>query len=280
MKPVFIFCVSVPFIFLGCAQPVIDASSEANFLTSLDKITKSLPRAKRLEFHDSIDAFTRHLDQARRALGPGENAEALKDHIAFLNGLTGMQVINWVNELTTGKEGETHRWDIREITELKNEISEWDTGQRVIKRVEVLESRFIRRQETDSLGNPIIEITFLNRLDRPISRIHFDAILASPGRKIPWAKESLVCNISGGLQPGETATLKFVSDSNSDLQTVEPKADTALTIKVNRLGGPEDKQLFDVARSYDEAQERLELLKERVWSRLNSHRKGADLASD
>jgi hypothetical protein len=59
------------------------------------------------------------------------------------------------------------------------------------------------------LEQPIVEFSVRNGSKIPVSRIYLSAVLTSPGRSIPWAKQDFVQNFRGGLEPREKQQLTF-----------------------------------------------------------------------
>ena len=56
---------------------------------------------------------------------------------------------------------------------------------------------------------PIIELTVRNNTGHPVSRAYFEGVLSTPGRSVPWIKDSFNYQISGGLEPNEESTWRL-----------------------------------------------------------------------
>jgi hypothetical protein len=50
---------------------------------------------------------------------------------------------------------------------------------------------------------PVIEFSVRNDGNVPVSRVYFNAVLTSPGRSVPWARQAFVQDFKGGLEPHE-----------------------------------------------------------------------------
>jgi hypothetical protein len=56
---------------------------------------------------------------------------------------------------------------------------------------------------------PMVEFSVRNGTKVPVSRVYVSAVLISPGRSIPWAKQDFVQTFKGGLEPREKQQLNF-----------------------------------------------------------------------
>jgi hypothetical protein len=59
------------------------------------------------------------------------------------------------------------------------------------------------------LEQPTVEFSVRNGTKVPVSRVYVRAVLISPGRSIPWAKQDFVQTFKGGLEPREKQQLTF-----------------------------------------------------------------------
>jgi hypothetical protein len=95
-----------------------------------------------------------------------------------------------------------------------------------------------------------------------VKRAHFVATLASPGRSVPWLKDDFSYEISGGLEPGESAEWHLAPNMFSDWGKVDAPADAVLTVQTVKLEGANG-EILDGSFS-DEDQKRLDALKKSV----------------
>jgi len=59
------------------------------------------------------------------------------------------------------------------------------------------------------LEQPVVEFSVRNGGQIPVSRIYFSAVLTSPNRTIPWARQEFVQTFKGGLEPREKQQLTY-----------------------------------------------------------------------
>jgi hypothetical protein len=95
------------------------------------------------------------------------------------------------------------------------------------------------------MSNGVIELSVTNSTGRAVSRAYFDAILATPGREIPWVAAPFNYSIPGGMEPGESDTWRLSlnmfgewSDAPADRQ------DMVLTVEAARLDGADGQRIF------------------------------------
>ena len=109
-------------------------------------------------------------------------------------------------------------------------------------QLEILGSRFYKR-EGSLLEETIIELTVRNGTVYAISRAVFVGTLVSPGRSIPWNKESFSYQIRGGLEPGEEVTWQLKMGMFSDWDRLDAPGDAILTVEVKSLEGADGRDI-------------------------------------
>jgi len=78
---------------------------------------------------------------------------------------------------------------------------------------------------------PMVEFSVRNGTKVPVSRVYVSAVLISPGRSIPWAKQDFVQTFKGGLEPREKQQLTF-QPRNGDWNDQQLKYLTNAELKV------------------------------------------------
>ena len=177
-----------------------------------------------------------------------------------LNGKTGEEVIAHAEQLRKDREEKERTQALAEIKELEGKQAKAAQAREKLVAFEVVRSRFYK--SSGFLGDqPVIELTVKNGTATAVSRAHFRGTLASPGRSVPWLRDDFNYEISGGLEPGETATWRLSPNMFSDWGKVEAPKDAVLTVDVVRIDGPDKEPLFDAEGLSEHDSERLAELK-------------------
>ena len=133
-----------------------------------------------------------------------------------------------------------------ELEQVQKELDELEEMTQKLATFEVQRAELFQRQRRFSLPENYMEIEVENNTDHPVSRVYFDATYQSPERSIPWAADSMNYSISGGLEPGESASWSLTPNYSSDLRDVTVHDDAELHLKVYRLDGPDGEALWKV----------------------------------
>ena len=80
---------------------------------------------------------------------------------------------------------------------------------------------------------PIFEFSVENKTDHAVSSIEVDAVLRSPGRKIPWAKDGFRHKIPGGLNPGEEREFCLGIGMFSEWAKLDDRSDYVLDLSLD-----------------------------------------------
>jgi hypothetical protein len=106
-------------------------------------------------------------------------------------------------------------------------------------------------EESDFDRSPTIELHVRNDTAHPIARVYFDAVLATPGRSVPWVDTRFNYEIPGGLEPGEQATWRLAPNRFDDWgRAPADRDDMVLAVVPYRVDGADGKALYD-ARQFD-----------------------------
>jgi hypothetical protein len=128
----------------------------------------------------------------------------------------------------------------------------------------VLKSRFGKRNgEYDFRATPYILLAVKNGTQQAVSRAYFRGTIASPDRSIPWLTETFNYEISGGLEPGETAEWLLAPNQFGKWGNVDAPEDAVFTVETIRLDGAKGDALFDSGSFDDEDAKRLANLQEK-----------------
>jgi len=261
MRKVTLLLGIIAILFSSCAKK-IDGSSEETIKASVEEIKKSLDDEKREKFEESMKLVMFHgLDFGKLMLESG--AEEIASGIKMkLDGKTADDIIAEGKKIQAEIERKTKEQAKGEIEELYHKMEQAEKDKIMLAKFDVKRSRFYKKKKGTYYvtEDPIIELTVMNRTDKPVSRVYFTGTLASPNRSIPWIKEDFNYEISGGLEPGEEVTWYLAPNIFSDWGKIDAPKDAVLTIEVKQLDGPNGKEMYSVNNFGKDSQERLEEL--------------------
>ena len=230
--------------------------------SSIEKVRSSLAEEKRPEFDEALQGL------AFSNIDFGDLAEASEDEGGFeeklrssINGKSAQQIISEADEIRIERERRQREQALEEIGELEAKLKEAESAKRELEKFEVSRSRFYKEEQSFGGDQPIIELTVRNGTDQAVSRAYFEGVLASPGRSVPWHKDTFNYSISGGLEPGEEAAWKLAPNMFSDWGEVDAPGDAVFTVTVRRLDGADEEPIYDARGLSDSQRERLAELK-------------------
>jgi hypothetical protein len=248
----------------GCGESLrLDGSSEENLRDSIESAKARLSTEDRLEFEDALKVLVfgdvkSLLDLA--AVDPDSMQRRIRDK---LDGKTIHEIISDAEEIRSSRRAEQRGQIAGEIEELREKEAAADRARQKLDAFVVQRSRFYY-DESGYRRTPIIEITVRNGTDVPVSRAYFHGVLATPGRSVPWVEGDFNYEISGGLEPGETATWSLALDKFSDWgKAPVARDDMVITVEANRIDGPDGEAALD-ARFTKRDTRRLEALRSQV----------------
>ena len=251
-------------LLIACAEPRIDTSTDDRMKVSIAEARASLPENRRAQFDTALQvlAFSGlsfgNLLAEGVAPGAGDLESKLKGQ---LNGRTASQVIAAADSVRRERARQEREQALKEIAELEARQERADSGRTELVKFVVLRSRFYQRRNVLDMAEPIIELTVRNGTNHAISRAYFVGTLSSPGRSVPWLRESFNHSIRGGIEPGEQATLTLAPNMFSDWAKVKPPRDAILTVDVVRLDGPSGETLFSTTDFDEDDAARLDTLR-------------------
>lgn len=282
-----VILIAMMVIFAGCKDKKIDSSSDENLKKSKEVVKKSLSSEKRQEFEEAIEAIEAiAMSEIGNIFEAAANPERMQRRIKDkINGKTANEIIAEGNRIIAerrGREREQAVIEIREqavieIEEIEEEIAELEKkqakteqGEEQLKQFKVLRSQFYFQKGSFS-EEPVIELTVKNETAYAVSRVHFEGVLATPGRSVPWIKDSFNYQIRGGLEPGEKATWKLAPNMFGEWgEAPKDRNDMVLTVTVKRIDGADEKAIFDSSflkleeMRLEELSQRLEKLKKNL----------------
>lgn len=247
----------------GCSDPKLDASTDESMKNSSQRVREKLPESKRAEFDEALQilAFSQ-IDLKEIFAGGANGANGMQEKIrASLDGRTADEVIAAAAKIKAERLARERTQAIAEIKELEAKRSASERSKEELKKFEVVRSRFYQRPRQFVGREPVIELSVRNGTASPVSRAYFEGTIASPGRSVPWLKDTFNYSISGGLEPGEKADWKLAPNMFSDWGKVEVPDDAVFTVTVERLDGPNGEAIYSTRDFGDAERKRLAELK-------------------
>lgn len=265
-------------VLVGCSDPKIDTSSDSALKSSVSQVRNSLPEDQRPAFDESLKvlAFSQINMKDVLAAGATEGALLQPKIMGALEGKTAKEVISEADRIKSERQAKEREQALAEIGELETKKLEAEKAGSELKNIEVLRSRFYV-SKSQFMDEPIIELTVRNDTQVPISRIYFDAVLASPGRSVPWVKDDFNYSISGGLEPGEEQTWRLAPNSFSVWGKKDYPSDSVLTVTVIRADGADGEPIAQTIGFGEKEAARLADLKSKFQGEGASlHESGAE----
>jgi len=252
----------------SCAAPRLDTSSPERIQQSMKQLRESLPKDKQAQFDEAV--LTVVMSKALEgglaglaALGDaGQKPEELTaQFLAPVSGKTAEEIIAEADRIVAERKQKEREQALAEIKELEQKRASAEAAKTQLAKFEILKSRYRKVKTSQFLPpEPLIDLSVKNGTSKAVKRAFFVGTIASPGRSVPWLREEFNYDISGGLEPGESADWHLSPNQFSKWGQVNPPADAVLTVEAVKLAGPNDEVLYDATFS-DEDQKRLESLK-------------------
>lgn len=271
----------IGFVLISCGESRVDSKDDISFKKSMEKVRGSLNPSEQQKFDEAVKAIAfadvnNLLDLA--AVAPNLEGK-IKDK---LSGKTGQEIISEGSRILAERRKAQIEQVNKEIAEIQTDIKDGEKKQASAEEAKkqlalfmVERSRFYYLKSEFSFDrDPIIELTVKNNTPHPVSRAYFRAVVASPGRSIPWANASFNYKISGGLEPGESATWKLSPNMfDSDWAGIpRDRADLIMTVTVTKLDGANDETLYNSEFSKDD-QQNIKELKDKLKAKIDAHAK-------
>lgn len=251
---------------IACSEPTVDVSSDEAMKQSVNEVRQSLPQERRQEFDQAVQelAFADVSLEDLMAQGQIENVDLLRPKMRDrLADKTGLEIIAEAEVLRREREQKQREQALQEIAELEAKRRVATEAREQLRRFEVTRSRFNKVPQRFGRPEPIIELSVVNGTEHAVSHAYFLGTLASPGRSVPWLKESFNYSISGGLEPGESASWKLAPNMFSEWGTVEAPPDAVFTVEVVKVDGADGETLYDAEGLSEFETERLAELQQK-----------------
>lgn len=143
-----------------------------------------------------------------------------------------------------------------EIAELREKEAAAKESEENLSRIQITETNldFVDLQYR---MQPRIRIAVVNETDTPISRVHMEAVVETPGRSVSWLEAPITYQVPGGLEPGESAKWELMPSNYRGWHDLpQDRDDLVLTVKIVGLDGPDEAPIWNT-KFTEEDQERL-----------------------
>lgn len=271
MKQILALCLLL-FLSFGCSTKV-DGSSEEAFKSSVSKMKDGLSEEDSKEFADALMVIAmKDLNIGAMMAGTQDGDTMVADMRRSLDGKSREEILTWANEIRAQRQAEQERLEkerlvaeveaaTQAVAELKSAKEKAEAAKHGLANFKVKSASFEQRTRAySSRKQPVINLEVVNGTDVAVSRAYFRGVLKSPGRKIAWLEDDFNYEISGGLEPGESAKWSLEPNMFSDWGTVDAPNDAILLLTVTRLDGANEEPIFDTSEWDAEQDERLEKL--------------------
>ena len=267
------------FTALGCkpSEATIDTSTEANYQTSLAAVKAALPSEQHEKFGKALMQIAiGDVVDPNGSLLANINAmtQATKDPMSMLgklaphiNGKTGAQVIAAAETLADERRA-------RQLAAVEAEIAALETSQgnsdsnvqarTILDQIKVEGSRYYWA-EGSYRKEPTIEFKITNGSTSPIAKIFVRGIVETPGRAVPWVKESFNYDFKGGLEPKESQLLNLAPNSFGAWgnKALQDRNDLVLTLTLVGIEDAAGTEITDTTLGDDDKRrERLRILRQ------------------
>ncbi len=264
----------------GCGRnPRIDSSSDEAFKKSIQAAKDALPESQRQEFEGAVMVVAMEgTNLLALAAAPGGAERQMKDR---LNGKTGPEILALASKIRAEaaekekaakaeQESKLRELRAKQVAQMEKEIAELEAEKvRAAEAIEKLALFKIDRSlfyfsKDGFMSEPTIELTVTNGTGQAVARAYFRGVLATPGRSVPWVDDTFNYQISGGLEPGESATWKLRPNMFDGWGSApRDRQDMVMTVTVVKLDGANGEAFLHSAFSKNQ-EDRLAKLKTSV----------------
>lgn len=266
MKLRFLAVLIISILLLGCAEPILDASSEENMRASLRKTREALPEAQRQEFDDAMEVLVYSQTDLRGLFVPEyldvNNEKATLR--ALLDKKSGLEIIAKANALKRQRQRIEQQQDQEEIASLEGKFRRVAQATDQLQKIKILESRFYEYEQNPGRKIPVVELKIVNETLYAVSRIYFDFALRVPGNSLPMHKGRFHFDIRGGMKPGAVVHGHLAPPSLSNEEgSVRLPRNVISEVVVVRIDGPDGNALYSAMEFGEEEQTRLAELRKK-----------------
>lgn len=249
----------------GCGEPKVDGSSDKAMKDSIQKIAGGLDQAGKAKFEDDVAtvAFSK-IDISGVLNGSSTQEQQLEKARQDLDGKSAKEISEAAEKIRIERQAREKDQAAKEIKDLEAKQSKAQSDKAELSKFQILKSRFsLRDEEYSYRKQPIIELSVKNGTSLAVSRAYFKGTIASPGRSIPWFSDTFNYQISGGLEPGESASWSLVPNMFGDWGKVNAPKDAVFTVEVYRIDGPDGEPLYSSEGLTKSQAERLDSLRKK-----------------
>lgn len=259
--------VCVGLVLASCAEASakLDLSSKEKFEQSVDDMRKGLSPEENDRLSKAFASIL--LGDALESGGLLKLAAAGNDPFAIilkykaqLDGKTTTEIIAFADERTKERVARQQASLDAQIAAINTELAADAKTEAEVRNTLATVAIADPRYETGNFGG-IVSFTIKNNGKIPLKQIDLRGTLTSPGRTIPWVDESFSHLLTGGLEPGESRSLRLgMSSMKWSDDVFSKRADLILTLQL------EDFQGADGKSARKNSLQKIESLKEKLKS--------------
>ncbi|MBB6306212.1 DUF6694 family lipoprotein [Xanthobacter tagetidis] len=265
------------FLFLSACNDsaaTLDTTSDEAMQVSIKRMGEGLPDDEKKKLGNAIVALTVG-DMVRSsglagAASASAKPNAISTMAAPLSGKSAKEIIQIAETQAEDRRIRQIAAIDAEITTLKTAIAadqqEATAAQKLIGAIYITGSKFYIN-DSGYTREPAISFQVKNNGSVAIKKLFARGILETPGRSVPWVDQEFNYEIPGGIEPGETKTLRLAPNRFSGWgnSEIEGRKDLVLTVTLMNFAGPDGKLVLNSSsKAMDEQRQRLDnLLKQR-----------------
>ena len=250
-------------ILTGCGKPKLDGSSNEALQKSIVKVVAGMSDEEKNQFKEnfSVVAMT-NLDL--RAIFAGQTTTELSklNLLSSLDGKTADEIGVEANRILLERAQKQHDEAVAEINALMEKQKNAQIAKNYLSKFSVTKSAFYMKKDKYYV-KPYIDLSVTNGTDKAISRVYFIGTIASPDRPVPWFTERFNYEISGGLQPGESANWTLEVNMFSDWAKIQAPAGAYFTVEAYRIDGADKQPIYNASGLTEKERNRLQDLRSR-----------------
>lgn len=233
---------------VGCGKRGIDTSSPEKLEKSIEAQKQTLSPEKQKDYEKAIAVITTKDLDIENILQYAADPEGLKRKMAdgqkALDGMSVEEVLAMGAKIEADRAAKKREQIAKEVKELEDKEAAVVAARRKLTAFKVERPRFYFGKLGFLKGQPTVELTVTNGMHSAVSYAYFECVLATPGRAVPWLKADLSHSISGGLEPGETATWTLQPWDGAWAGAPKDRKDMVLTVTVARLDGADGEPII------------------------------------
>ncbi|CAM3311979.1 hypothetical protein BZK31_04165 [Pseudomonas floridensis] len=248
-------------ILSGCGKPKLDGSSNEALQQSISKVVAGMSEEEKNQFKEDLQVVAMtNLDLRAVFTGQSSTDLAKQNMLTSLDGKTAAEVGVEAKRILVERANREHEQAVSEINALMEKQKNAQIAKNHLSKFAVPKSAFYMKKDKYYV-KPYIDLSVVNGTDQVISRVYFIGTIATPGRPVPWFSERFNYEISGGLQPGESADWTLEMNMFSDWAKIQAPAGAFFSVEAYRIDGADKQPIYNAAGLTEKERNRLQELR-------------------